>query len=78
MTMKPGDKVTWHHTPRGGWFGTLKIPAVVVHLTAQRVRIRVGQIVGRSTVPIERIVTENVLTRRTQTTAFESILEGRP
>ena len=38
--MKPGDKVTWRHVPRGGWGYVFRVPAVVVSVGTKTVRIR--------------------------------------
>lgn len=39
MSFEQGDKVIWVHQPHGGYGYLIEVPAVVIGVTAKRVRI---------------------------------------
>ncbi len=56
-----GERVTWIHTPRGGYGYTWPVEAEIVHVTPKRVRIRVALLSGEM---VERTVRPEHLRRR--------------
>jgi hypothetical protein len=44
--MRPGDKMTWLYTLRGGYGYTIPVNAEVVRVNAKTVRIRVQRVSG--------------------------------
>lgn len=64
--MKPGDRVTWSYTPRGGYGYTIKVAAVVKKLTAKRATIEVARNVEGTWQKEQRSVSLEKLTPRTK------------
>jgi len=56
-----GERVTWIHTPRGGYGYTWPVEVEVLHVTPKRVRIRVALLGGET---VERTVRPEHLRRR--------------
>lgn len=44
--MKPGDKVTWKHSPRGGWGYVYRVDAVILSLGTTWAKIKVRKAGG--------------------------------
>lgn len=44
--LRPGDAVTWHHTPRGGYGYVFPIAAEVVKVGAKRIQINAPTVEG--------------------------------
>jgi len=77
--VKPGDKVFYRHTHRGGYGFEVSYPAVVVKVNAKTVRIRLGraETVSGPIVAVERSVSPDKLTSREEVVEFEDVLVDR-
>ncbi|MDH0342110.1 hypothetical protein [Chromobacterium haemolyticum] len=64
--MKPGDRVNWSYTPRGGYGYTLKVAGVVRKLTTKRATIEVARKVDGVWQKEQRSVSLEKLTPRTK------------
>lgn len=63
--MKPGDRVNWRFTPRGGYGFSLQVAGILMKLTSKRATIKVARKVAGEWQQEEKTVSVDKLTPRT-------------
>jgi hypothetical protein len=65
-SLNPGDKVNWHHEPRGGYGYSVSVAAVVVKVGPKRAQVRTARLVNGEWQQVTRWVDEDRLSTRTK------------
>lgn len=66
QSLNPGDKVNWHHEPRGGYGYSMNVAAVVVKVGPKRVQVRAARLVNGEWKQVTRWVDKGRLSIRTK------------